>query len=622
MNRIVIGAALAALLGTTMPTLSVFAKANTESPRSEAQSLNEATRAIRLFDDIFDRRVARDPEYQSYLGIKTDYDKWTPLSEERYASELAHNKADLESLKSINVDQLDEQTLLSYRLMEQDLKNRIADYHWRHHSYPVNQMFGKHSGIPAFLINQHNIRSIDDAHAYIARLNGIAPLMAQLIEQLEIRERKGIIAPDFVLPHVISDSRNLLKGAPFDGSEPSTLMADFNKKIGDLDITPTQRNTLSREAEMALLESFEPGYRKLIAYLEELQDKSSHEAGVAKLPEGDAFYKNRLARITTTDLTADEVHELGLAEVARIHGEMRAIQQRVGFEGTLQEFMQFMRTDKQFYLPNTDEGRDQYLSEARVVLEDIQSRLDELFITQPKASLEVKRVEEFREKSAGKAFYQMPAADGSRPGKYYANLYDMTQMPTYQLEALAYHEGLPGHHMQIAIKQELSELPKFRRFGSVIAYSEGWGLYSELLPKEIGLYQDPYSDFGRLAMELWRAVRLVVDTGMHTRGWSREVSIDFYVSNTPNAEADAVKMVERHAVMPAQATAYKIGMLKILEERNKAQAALASDFDIRDFHEAVLRNGAVPLNVLEAQVNAYIAEKRSLAGNATERPAG
>ncbi|KZX56580.1 hypothetical protein A3709_05645 [Halioglobus sp. HI00S01] len=622
MSRTVLGAALVALLGTAVLVTPVFSSEQPSQTSLSADQASESARANALFDDIFDRRIARDPKYQTYLGIKTDYDKWTPISEERYASELAHDKADLASLEGINADLLDDQTLLSYRLMEQDLQESISDYRWRHHTYPVNQMFGTHSEIPAFLINQHRIASVSDAQAYIARINGVKPLMQQLIEQLQIREQKGVIAPDFVLPHVISDSRNLLVGAPFEGGEPSTLMADFTAKVSALDISDNERHKLLRDAEMALVASFQPAYQDLIVYLENLQEKSTHEASVRKLPDGERFYKNRLARNTTTELNADEIHALGLAEVERIHAEMRVIKDKVGFEGTLQEFMQFMRSDDQFYLPNTDEGREEYLVHARFVLEDMEDRLDALFITKPKAELEVKRVEPFREKSAGKAFYQMPSADGSRPGKYYANLYDMAQMPTYQLEALAYHEGLPGHHMQIAIKQELGDLPKFRRFGGVTAYSEGWGLYSELLPKEIGLYQDPYSDFGRLAMELWRAVRLVVDTGMHAQGWSREASIEFYVSNTPNAKGDAVKMVERHAVMPGQATAYKIGMLKILEERSKAQQALANDFDIREFHEAVLRNGAVPLNVLEEQVDAYITRKRAIAASPEAKPAG
>jgi uncharacterized protein (DUF885 family) len=239
----------------------------------------------------------------------------------------------------------------------------------------------------------------------------------------------------------------------------------------------------------------------------------------------------------------------------------------------------------------------------------MKSRLDELFITKPKADIIVKAVESFREKSAGKAFYQRGTPDGSRPGTYYANLYDMTAMPIYQMEALAYHEGIPGHHMQLSIAQELQDIPKFRKFGGYTAYTEGWGLYTELLPKEIGMYSDPYSDFGRLAMELWRACRLVVDTGIHSKKWTREEGIKYYVDNTPNAESDAVKMVERHIVMPSQATAYKIGMNKILELRENARKALGDTFDIREFHDVVLTNGAVPLTILEELVGEWVASK-------------
>jgi len=622
MSRILLGAVITALINT--PLLAALPEAaNPLSAGSHTSAQpSESIRANRLFDDIFDRRVSRDPEWQTYLGIKTDYDKWTDISEEHQAAELAHARADLRLLQTIDTDKLDASTRLSYQLLEQQLRDRIEDYRWRHHSYPVNQMFGLHSQIPAFLINQHQIASVSDAEAYIARLDGIETLLAQLIEQLKIREAKGIVAPDFVLPHVIRDARNLLSGAPFDGGRPSALLADFQGKISSLDIAETERNALRRDAELALLNSVQPAYQALIAYLEPQLARASHDAGAWKLPDGQAYYSNRLKRVTTTDLTAEEIHQLGLAEVERIHGEMRAIRDKVGFEGSLQAFMQYVRDDDRFYYPNTEEGRDRYLARARDVLENIESRLDELFIIKPRAKLQVKRVEAFREKSAGQAFYQQPAPDGSRPGTYYANLYDMSAMPSYQLQALAYHEGLPGHHMQIAIKQELQDLPKFRRFGGVTAYSEGWGLYSELLPKEINLYDDPYADFGRLSMELWRAVRLVVDTGMHSKGWSREKSIAFYVDNTPNARLQAVKMVERHAVMPGQATAYKVGMLKILQERAKAKTALAADFDIREFHDVVLRNGAVPMNILEAQVDQYIAEKKALAGDITAGPAG
>ena len=312
-------------------------------------------------------------------------------------------------------------------------------------------------------------------------------------------------------------------------------------------------------------------------------------------------------------MTADEIFDTGMSEIERIHGEMNTIREQVGFEGDLNEFFDFMRTDEQFYYPNTEEGKAAYLADAVEMIEEMKKELDGLFITKPKADFIVKAVEPFRERSAGKAFYQGPALDGSRPGTYYANLYDMSQMPKYQMEALAYHEAIPGHHMQIAIKQELEGLPLYRTLGTgYTAYSEGWGLYSEYIPKELGFYEDPYSDFGRLAMELWRSCRLVVDVGIHHKKWTREEGIDFYSENTPNPMGDVIKMVERHIVMPGQATAYKIGQMKILELRQKAKDALGDQFDIRKFHDVVLTNGPVPLEVLEVLVDEYIdAEQES-----------
>jgi len=304
------------------------------------------------------------------------------------------------------------------------------------------------------------------------------------------------------------------------------------------------------------------------------------------------------------------IHNLGLAEVERIHGEMRDIMRDVNFDGDLQAFFEFTRVDSQFYYPDTPEGKERYLSEATAWIDDMKARLDTLFLVKPQADLVVKAVEPFREKSAGKAFYQRPAPDGSRPGTYYANLYTMEAMPIYQMEALAYHEGIPGHHMQIAIAQELQGIPKFRKFGGYTAYTEGWGLYAELIPKEIGLYDNPYSDFGRLAMELWRACRLVVDTGIHAKKWTREEAIDYLKRNTPNPESDLVKAIERYVVMPSQATAYKVGMLKILELRERAKQALGEKFDIREFHDVVLKQGPLPLTVLEGQIEMWIAKKQ------------
>ncbi|MEC8207840.1 MAG: DUF885 domain-containing protein, partial [Pseudomonadota bacterium] len=387
-------------------------------------------------------------------------------------------------------------------------------------------------------------------------------------------------------------------------------LADFKRKVAKLEIAQPEKDALITDATNALKTAVGPAYESLISYLIGLESRADNRDGAWKFPQGEAYYNNALARTTTTDLTAKEIHAIGLAEVARIHDEMREIKDKVGFKGDLKAFMEFMKTDKQFYLPNTEEGKAKYLADATAMIDNMKSRLDELFIVKPKADMIVKRVEAFREKAAGKAFYQQPAPDGSRPGIYYANLYDMEAMPTYQMEALAYHEGIPGHHMQIAIAQELEGVPKFRKFGGYTAYVEGWGLYSEMVPKEMGLYEDPYSDFGRLAMELWRACRLVVDTGIHAMKWTRQQGIDYYVNNTPNATSDGVKMVERHIVMPSQATAYKIGMIKIVELRESAKKQLGEKFDIREFHDVVLKSGPVPLNTLEGFVNDWVASKQ------------
>ena len=614
LNKSLIALSISAVFLAGCAQNDAVSSANTiekEPTKVEVVAQTESAKANKMFDDAFKANIDRSPMMQTYLGIKKDYDKWNDISEENTAKELAITKTQLENLKTIDKSKLDAQTLISYRLAEQRLQNTIDDHKWRFHNYPVNQMFGLHSQIPAFLINQHSITSVDDANAYISRVERSQKLLEQLVDGLKLREDKGIIAPKFVFEHVIRDSKNLLNGAPFDTNGESTVLADFAKKVDKLEIADEEKSALKEKVSAALVNNFKPGYESLVTYLTALEQKADDRDGAWKFPEGEAYFNNALKRTTTTDLTANEIHEIGLSEVARIHNEMREIMTKVGFEGDLQAFFKFMRDDEQFYYPETDEGRERYISEAVALIDDMEGRLDTLFLTKPKASLKVKAVEAFREKSAGKAFYQQPAPDGSRPGIYYANLYDMKAMPIYQMAALAYHEGIPGHHMQIAIKQELTDIPMFRKFGGYTAHTEGWGLYSEMIPKEIGLYQDPYSDFGRLAMELWRACRLVVDTGIHVKKWDREQGIAYYVDNTPNAKSDAVKMVERHVVMPSQATAYKIGMLKILELREVAKTELGEAFDIRDFHDVILRNGPVPLNVLEELVQEYIASKKA-----------
>ena len=569
-------------------------------------SQTESEKANALFDKMFMDAVMRSPMYQSYLGIKKDQDKWDEMTEAKAKEELEISKKNLEKINQFDESKLDDQTKVSLILARQQLEDDIKDYKWRHYNYPLNQMFGIHSSVPSLLINQHSISNLDDAEDYIARLNGIPTLFDQVIDGLNIRAEKGIIAPKFVYPHVIRDSKNIITGAPFNDGEDSTLFADFKNKVSQLEIDQQIKDKLISDAKTALVNSVMPAYNTLIDRVKTLADRATTKDGAWKFPEGEAYYNRALQNTTTTDLTAEEIHQIGLDEVARIHDEMRKIMKQVKFDGDLQAFFEYMRTNERFYYNNDKAGRERYLSEATQLIDNMKTRLDELFIVKPKAGLTVKAVEAFREKSAGKAFYQQPSMDGTRPGIYYANLYDMGDMPTYQMEALAYHEGVPGHHMQIAIAQELEGIPKFRKFGRYTAYTEGWGLYSELVPKEIGLYQDPYSDFGRLAMELWRACRLVVDTGIHAMKWDRQQGIDYYVANTPNPKPDADKMVERHIVMPSQATAYKIGMLKILELREKAKTQMGDQFDIRQFHDVVLKNGPVPLNVLEQFVNDYI----------------
>ncbi|MFC3031993.1 DUF885 domain-containing protein [Pseudoalteromonas fenneropenaei] len=606
-----IAAAISAvLLAGCQATSNETAKQNTTVQVKQVEQ-SEVDKANALFEESFMRSVMRSPIYQTYMGIKQDYDKWDDDSEARRLEDLALAKKDLATLATIDRNKLDANTQVSYDLFKQSLEEQIEDFQWRFHNYPVNQMYGTHSMVASFLINQHQIQDVKEANAYISRLNGVPKVFEQLTADLETRAQKGIIAPKFVFPHVIESSQNIIKGAPFEAGDDSTLLADFKRKVNALEISDAEKAELINKANDALTTAVKPAYSKLIGYLKQLEKRADERDGAWKFPDGERYFNVALERTTTTKMTAKEIHEVGLAEVKRIHDEMRQIKDKVGFKGDLAAFMQFMKTDKQFYLPNTEAGKAQYLADATAMIDNMKSRLDELFIVKPKADLLVKQVEAFREKSAGKAFYEQPAPDGSRPGIYYANLYAMDAMPTYQMEALAYHEGIPGHHMQIAIAQELEGIPKFRKFGGYTAYIEGWGLYSELVPKEMGLYQDPYSDFGRLSMELWRACRLVVDTGIHAMRWTRQQGIDYYVNNTPNATSDAVKMVERHIVMPSQATAYKIGMLKILDLREKAKKDLGDKFDIREFHDVVLKNGALPLNVLERFVDEWVASKKA-----------
>lgn len=566
--------------------------------------------AKELFEQAFEIGLSRSPESQTFLGIKDNDDKWDDMSYGYDKETLKLSNAHWEKVKkSVNYELLDHQNQLSYRLLEYDnIRENEGWKYWYHH-YRMNQMHGTHASIPAFLINYHPAANTSDLDNYITRLGGVEHKIDQLIELVKTQEKKDIMPPAFVFPYLISDCRNLITGAPFDDSgKDSPLLEDFRGKVKKLGLVKKEERRLIKAASKALVESVAPSYTKLIAYLTDAQGRADTKDGAWKLPQGKKYYEYRLQRMTTTDLSAEEIHQIGLNEVARIHGEMKVIMDQVNFKGDLSKFFEFMRTAPEFYLPNSKEGKQQYLDLATQYIGTMQQNLDSMFKTQPKIDLIVKAVEPFREKSAGKAFYSRPSPDGQRPGIFYANLYNTADMPTYELEALAYHEGIPGHHLQLAISVALDGLPRFRKYGRFTAYSEGWGLYSERLAKDFGFYQDPYSDFGRLAMELWRAGRLVVDTGIHDKKWTREEAIKYLKDNTPNPKEQIIKGIERYIVMPGQATAYKIGMNKILELRAFSKNKLDKKFDIREFHEQILTNGAVPLWMLEENIKKWVSD--------------
>ena len=581
--------------------------ADTERP---AQMQSESERLAAFFERTFQDDLKRSPQFQSYLGIKWDYDKWGDVSDAFADETIAIAKNRLQEISQFDTSKLSEQEKMSIRLFKLGIERDLENDKYRHHTYIVHQFRAAHTSVPSFLINIHRVTSVDDAKAYIGRLDNVKGYFDQVIDQMQLRENLGVFPPKWAYDQMIEASQNVISGIPFDSSDkPSTLWKDFSDKVDALDLSESEAEALKGEAKAALLTSVKPAYEKLIAAFAHQKTVSPEGDGVWRLPDGDKWYQNRLNWFTTTDLTADEVHQIGVENVERIHNAMRDIMKQVEFTGTLQEFFEFMRTDEQFYYPNTDEGRDRYLAEATAAIDTMREALPDYFGLTPKAPMIVKRVEAFREKSAGKAFYQNPAQDGSRPGIYYANLYDMNAMPTYQMEALAYHEGIPGHHMQRAIALELEGIPQFQKFLSFTAYTEGWGLYTEELAKDMGFYKDPYSDFGRLAMELWRACRLVVDTGIHAQKWSREEAIDYLIQNTPNPEYDAIKAIERYIAMPGQATAYMIGKLKIMELRETAKATLGDKFSYPEFHDVVLKDGPVPLSVLEEKVNQWVTGK-------------
>ena len=605
MRNLLLSAASA--LALTAVGIAPASHAQTSDAETQAeQDVNEQLSAF--FQDYDEQELAHSPVSKAYRGIRDeDYGKWDDPSEAAEIAQYERSQAALEQMETeFDENALSEDSQLSYRLFQARGERSTNAFPFRRNAYIFDQMNGAQSQIPAFMINIHRVSSKADAEAYVSRLDGAGPLIEALVAQSAERADDGVIVPDWVFPYVIADAKNVISGAPFEDGDDSPIFADLKKKVGALDIPEDEKSDLIARGGAAMVASMKPAYEKLIAEMERQQAMAVDGDGIWRFKDGAAYYAERLQNYTTTDLTADEIHQIGLDNVARIHGLMRKIMADVGFEGSLQDFFAHLRSSDEFYY----DTREAYLADVDAKLSAMTAKLPEYFDTLPKAPLVVKPVEAFREKSAGKAFYNGPAPDGSRPGTYYVNLYNLRSMSKTELEALAYHEGLPGHHLQRTIQTELGDLPPFRRFGGWTAYTEGWGLYSEELGKDMGFYQDPYSDFGRLGMELWRACRLVVDTGIHDKRWSREEAIQYLTDNTPNPEGDIRKAIERYIVYPGQATAYMIGKLKILELRSRAQDALGDKFTMGGFHDVVLKSGPVPLDILEERVDAWIADSK------------
>jgi uncharacterized protein (DUF885 family) len=580
-------------------------------PQGEAHPAAEDARLLAFLDAAFDERIERSPEALTAQGSKSKYDRLDDYTDAEARRQQALVQAQLARMKAdFDYSKLSPAGQLNYRLFEYNAVRSAENFRWRDYGFPMSTNGSPAGDLPVFLINQHRVDSVADAEAYIARIRDTERAMREIGAEARAQAEKGIVPPKFNFAPVRADARRAIAGAPFGAGADSPLLADFRKKVDALEAPAEVKAKLIADASAALAGPFRRAVGDMLATLDSIEPKATGNSGAWSLPEGAEYYASRLRAQTTTDLSADRIHRIGLDEVARIHREMEAIKAQVGFRGTLQQFFAHLKTGAQFKYPNTEEGRRVYLTDANAFIAQVMREAPKWFSRLPRAPLEVRAVETWRQETASVAFYNRPSPDGSRPGIFYVNLADMNQVLKPQIEGIAYHEGAPGHHFQIALQQELEGVPKFRRFGGYGAYSEGWGLYAERLGREMGFYKDPYSLFGHLSLELWRAVRLVTDTGLHAKRWTREQAIKYFQDNSLLSERDIVKEVERYINNPGQATSYKIGQLKILELRERAKRQLGERFDIRDFHAAVLENGALPLDILEQQVEAYIAAKK------------
>jgi len=521
---------------------------------------------------------------------------------EYIAATAVMNEEFLQRLLEIDESTLEGQDWLTYEAFKLSRENAIAGQQFPDELQPVNQFY---SAPKSFVqlgsgAAYHPFKSVRNYDDFLRRIDDYVVLNKQLIENMKLGMQQGIVQPRILMEKVLPQ----LASQVVENVQDSLFYLPI-KNMPD-DFSDDDRQRLTAAYTEAISEKIIPAYRQLGDFIrDEYLGAARESIGLSALPNGEAWYAYMVKLRTTTDLTPNEIHQIGLDEVSRIHEEMRGVMEEVGFEGDLKDFFEFLNSDERFYFDEPE----QLIQGYRDMSEHIASLAPKLFSIFPKAGFEVRRVEPFREKSGSGGSYNRGTPDGSRPGIFYANAYDIKARPIWAMESLFLHEAIPGHHFQISIQQEQESLPEFRRFGGYTAFSEGWGLYAESLGKELGVYTDPYQNFGTLNAELWRALRLVVDTGLHAKGWSRQDVLDYMYANSAVKEARAVSETERFIAIPGQALAYKIGQLKIRELRSRAEDQLGSRFDLRAFHSVILVDGALPLSLLEMKVDRWIADQ-------------
>ena len=607
------------LLLTVMTCFFLTSCGNQSSLEAVVDQQSETEKLNAWFEVKYEEGLMMSPLGLTFQGRKERYNEIDDMSETAQLETLQWKGNSVQEMKTtFDYSKLSDAAKISYDLWEHQYESGLAGKAFMRRGYAFHQMNGTHSFFPTLMMNYHSVETEQDMKDYVSRLSAIGSAMTELTDQAKLAALEGVRPPRFAYEIVVKEAQSIISGVPFDtGSDDSSLWADAKAKTAVLVesgvITKEQGAALLATTRSALVDNLAPGYQNLIAFMnDDIKNTSESAQGVHALPDGTAYYEYRLKSITTTDMSAEEIHQLGLDEVKRIRGEMEVIKEKDGFEGTLQEYFAKIRDskdDEKYYYDNTDEGRQAYIDDATAAIENLKKELPSYFGILPKADLVVKRVEAFREQDGAPQHYYRGTPDGSRPGVYYAHLSDMKAMPKNELEVIAYHEGLPGHHMQISIAQELQGIPKFRTQAGSTAYSEGWALYTEALAKEMpNTYVTLGSDFGRLGSEIWRAIRLVVDTGMHYKQWSQQDAVDFFAENSPAPLQTIETEVRRYLVIPGQATAYKIGMIEIQRLRKISEEQLGDKFDIRAFHDTVLSGGALPLSMLERQVKSWIAE--------------